>query len=62
MDEKFKTLEEKFDYYTLRAIYLKEKGDNTGYLFNLKIALDTLEHIEGKPIDEILEEEDLEEK
>ena len=56
MDEKFKSLEEKFDYYTLRAIYLKEKGDNTGYLFNLKIALDTLEEIECKPITEIVQE------
>ena len=56
MDEKFKTLEEKFDYYTLRAIYLKENGDNTGYLLNLKIAVDTLEEIEGKTIKEIVEE------
>ena len=26
MDEKFDTLEEKFNYFALRAIYLKEKG------------------------------------
>ena len=59
MDDKFETLEEKFDYFALKAIYLKEKGDNTGYLFNLKIAIETLEEIEGKSIKDIVKDEGL---
>ena len=61
MDDKFETLEEKFNYFALKAIYLKEKGDNTGYLLNLKIAITTLEEIEGKSIKDIVKDEGLEE-
>lgn len=54
---KFESLEDKFNYYAVRALQAKEKGDYKNYIINLKIATSILEEIEGKPLDQIIEEE-----
>lgn len=53
---KFETLEEQFNYYAIKALQAKEKGDYKTYIINLKIATSILEQIEGKSIDKLIEE------
>jgi len=54
---KFESLEEKFNYYAIRALQAKERGDYKNYIINLKIATSILEEKEGKSLDELIEEE-----
>lgn len=58
MSEKFETLEEEFIYYATRALAANEKGDRTTCLMYLKVAVDLLEKIECKGLDELIDEID----
>lgn len=54
--EKFETIEDEFIYYATKALAANEAGDRTTCLMYLKIAVDLLEKIEGKNLDDLINE------
>ena len=58
MVREFEDKKDEFNFYALKALDAKNKGDMEMYVINLRRALNILSEIEEKEVDELIEEEE----